>query len=345
MRAVALSAVCVDSPGRIPALRAGPLLPGSRRGLRDRRRNACRCVVGRVRRLAWSHPRAPRGAPASRLAPRPPRSAAQCVPLRCRPCASTRLVASPRSARGPCFPARAAASAIGGAMRAVASSAVCVDSPGRIPALRAGPLLPGSRRGLRDRRRNACRCVSAVCVDSPGRIPALRAGPLLPGSRRGLRDRRRNACRCVVGRVRRLAWSHPRAPRGAPASRLAPRPPRSAAQCVPLRCRPCASTRLVASPRSARGPCFPARAAASAIGGAMRAVALSAVCVDSPGRIPALRAGPLLPGSRRYACRSAVHSRSSRRGAAWPGSSASTVAQNRGEWLSSARCATSCATT
>src|SRR5439155_20297554 len=65
--------------------------------------------VGRLRRLATRDPRVARGAPRRGLAPRPP-SALPKFGIACRP--------------------------------------LCVDSPRAIPALHAGPLAAGSRRGL-----------------------------------------------------------------------------------------------------------------------------------------------------------------------------------------------------
>jgi hypothetical protein len=57
--------------------------------------------------------------------------------------------------------------------------------------------------------------VRRLAWSHPRALP--RSGPLLPGSRRGLRDRSRHGSRGAVGRVRRLAWSHPRAlPRSGP---------------------------------------------------------------------------------------------------------------------------------
>ena len=109
----------------------------------------------------------------------------------------------------------------------------------------AGPLLPGSCRGLHHSQRESDRRGAGPCVDSPGRIPAARcpcfparaaasttlsgnrsaaapfcvdspvahprcAGPLLPGSRRGLHHSQRESERRGAGPLRRLAWSHPR---------------------------------------------------------------------------------------------------------------------------------------
>ena len=93
------------------------------------------------------------------------------------------------------------------------------------------------------------------------RIPALRAGPRLTRSRLGLRTRRFSQASRRRPHASTRDGSHPRAPRGAPAHSLAPRPPHRSIFASVASSASCVDSRWFASPRSARGPGSLARAA------------------------------------------------------------------------------------
>ena len=71
----------------------------------------------------------------------------------------------------------------------------------------------------------------------------------------------------------------------------------------------------------------------------------AAIGYVDPARARAMRRRCAERSAGAYAASNAVHSSSAWRCASWPGISCSTTAQKRREWLSSTRCATSCATT